>query len=84
LPPPAAPPYSTSLSEDARYCVCGPGLGLKTTSCAAIGSNSAGLTSAGFCVVGVGVVTESFFFEYLVLLERFFVPFGKLAFNCSK
>jgi hypothetical protein len=33
LPPPAAPPYSTSLSDAARNSVCGPGLGAKITAC---------------------------------------------------
>ena len=33
LPPPAAPPYSTSRSDEARKSVWGPALGLNRISC---------------------------------------------------
>jgi len=67
LPPPAAPPYSTSRSPDARYCVCGPGLGLNTMFCALGTSYSAALGAAGIFIGATasftGVVTDSFRFK---------------------
>jgi len=72
LPPPAAPPYRTSRSLEARYCVCGPGLGLKTMFCTSSTSYSGGLTVAGFAAfVGVVVFVVVGVGSCVVFFERF-------------
>ena len=53
LPPPAAPPYRTSLSEELKKVVCGPALGLNTTSCASSTSYSGATTCAGIWGVSI-------------------------------
>ena len=84
LPPPAAPPYSTSRSDAERNSDCGPGLGLNTMSCATSTSYGSALTCAGLVVTGVdGVVSCDTFFELFNFRKGFFEPFGKLAFNVS-
>lgn len=71
FPPPAAPPYSTSCSVDARNLVCGPGLGSNITFC--LTTEGATLPSFEFDVVLIcgetsGIsTTKSFFFDFLAL-----------------
>jgi len=83
LPPPAAPPYSTSRSEEAKKSVCGPAFGLNSTS----GSTSVGsgrtIGVSGSCAVFGGEAIDGLFFELLYLADRLFEPLGELAFNCN-
>ena len=83
LPPPAAPPYSTSRSDEAKKSVCGPSFGLNNTS----GSTSLGsgktMGASSFCGSSFVGTTEGLFFEFLNFVKRLFEPFGELAFNCS-
>ena len=93
LPPPAAPPYKTSLSDADRKLVWGPGFGLNTMSCATSTSYSGATACAGTVsatggatvstvVVGLCVCPDPLAFELFDLLKGFFEPLGKLAFNC--
>ena len=83
LPPPAAPPYSTSRSEEAKKSVCGPAFGLNSTS----GSTSVGsgrtIGVSGSCAIFGGEAIDGLFFKLLDFINRFFEPSGKLTFNCN-
>ena len=83
LPPPAAPPYSTSRSEEAKKSVCGPAFGLNSTS----GSTSVGsgrtIGVSGSCAIFDGEAVEGVLFELLDFINRFFEPSGELTFNCN-
>jgi len=84
FPPPAAPPYSTSRSDEDKKSVCGPLLGAKTMFCSSsIGiSRIIGLTGTTLvCFFLTGVAADTFFFELLDFFKRFFEPSGKVAFN---
>ena len=83
LPPPAAPPYNTSRSDEAKKSVCGPSFGLNSTSGSTSDGSGRTMGVSGSCVIFEGEAVERVFFELLDFINRFFEPFGELTFNCN-
>ena len=83
LPPPAAPPYNTSRSDEAKKSVCGPSFGLNSTSGSTSDGSGRTMGISGSCVIFEGEAVERVFFELLDFINRFFEPLGELTFNCN-
>ena len=72
LPPPAAPPYSTSVSPAARKSSCGPSLALKITSSTASAWRAVGMSSSSSALTSFAAFSFSSLLRvFLVLLIDF-------------
>ena len=83
LPPPAAPPYNTSRSDEAKKSVCGPSFGLNSTSGSTSDGSDRTIGVSSSCVIFEDEAVERVFFELLDFINRFFEPSGELTFNCN-
>ena len=81
LPPPAEPPYRTSLSPAAKKSVCGPSLGEKIMFCGASSCNCVARVTTGLDESSIGKVSCTFAVDFVLFRNRFGfgVPFGPVV-----